>query len=103
MKELIGHAILTSIQYHIRLDVTGCQRREELGEQASERIIIPSMPLVQKVVKVEAEKQTAAVNNQTTVPELHILEEVSVPLHIGGQTLDTHRTSGSTKTWEWQD
>lgn len=52
------------------------------------------MLLVQTVGEVEAEIQAAAINNQATVPELHILEEVSVPLHIGGQTLDTHRISG---------
>ena len=92
------HSILTSIQYHIWLDVTGGQRGEELCEKASESIIVPSALLVQTVVKVQAKIETAAVDNQTTVPELHVLEEVSVPLHIGGQTLDTHGTSGPGKT-----
>ena len=84
----------TSIQHHIRLDVTGCQRGQELCEQASEGIIVPSMLLVQAMVKVQAEIQTAAIDDQATVPEPDVLQEASVPLHIGGQTLDTHETSG---------
>lgn len=75
---------LTSIQYYIWLNVASCQCRKKLGEQESKRIIIPSMLLVQTVVKVESEEETAAINNQTTVPKLHILEKVSVPFHIGG-------------------
>lgn len=93
--------IFTSIQNHIWLDVTGCQRREELGEQGGKSIIVSSMLLVQTVVKVEAEIQAAAIDNQATVPEFHILQEVFVPLHISGQTLDTHEISGPIKT-EWQ-
>lgn len=53
-------------------------------------IIVPSMLLVQTVVKVEAEIQTAAINHQPTISELHILEEVLVPLNICGKALDTH-------------
>lgn len=79
-----GGNALTSIQHHIRLDVASCQRRKKLGEQESEGIVIASVLLVQIVVKVESEEETAAINNQTTVPKLHILEEVSVPFHIGG-------------------
>lgn len=91
-------AILTSIQHHIWLDVTGCQCRDELGEQTCKSIIVSSMLLVKTVVKVEAKIQTAAVDNQAAVSELHILEEVSVSLHIGSKTLDTHGISGSRKT-----
>lgn len=93
-----NQSVFTSIQYHVWLDVTGCQSSKELAEQAGESVIIPSMLLVQTVVEVEAEIQTAAVNNQTAVPKLHILEESSVPLHIGGQTLDTHGISGPAET-----
>lgn len=53
-------------------------------------MIIPSILQVQTVAEVEPEVETAAVNNQTTVPKLHILEEVFVPVHIGGQTVDPH-------------
>lgn len=56
-------------------------------------MIIPSILLVQTVAEVEPEVETAAVNNQTTVPKVYILEEVSVPVHIGGQTVDPHYCS----------
>lgn len=83
--------VLTSIQYYIRLDIAGFKCRKELGEQEVKGIIIPSILLVQTVAKVEPVVETAAINNQRTVPKLHILEEVSVPFHIGGQTPDPHQ------------
>lgn len=86
-----GSVVPTSVQHHVRLDVAGCQGREELGEQVGEGVVVPSMLLLQPMVKVEAEIQTAAVNDQATVPELHILEEVSVPLYVGSQAMHTHK------------
>lgn len=86
--------IPTSIQHHVWLDVTCRQCREELGEQASESIIVPTVLLVQTLSEVQAEIETAAVNDQPTVPEPHILEQVSLLLHEGGQTVDTHWISG---------
>lgn len=53
----------TSIQDHEGLDVTGGQVGEELMQQAGERIVISSVLLVQKVVKVEAEVEAAAVDD----------------------------------------
>lgn len=100
MEEFDWVAILTSIQDHIWLDVTGCQCREELGEQARKSIVVSSILLVQTVVKVKAKIQTAAVDNQSTVPEPHILEEVSVALHICSKTLNTHGISGSRNDME---
>lgn len=82
--------IPTSIQDHIWLDVAGCQCRKKLGEEEGKCIIIPSMLLVQMMVKVQSVVETAAINNQATVPKPHILEEVSVPFHKGGETLDPH-------------
>lgn len=61
-----------------------------MGEEEVKFIIIPSILLVQTVAKVEPEVETAAINNKTTVPKMNILEEVSVPVHIGGQTVDPH-------------
>lgn len=75
---------LTSIQYYIWLDVASCQCRKKLGDLESKRIIIPSMLQVQIVAEVEPEEETGAINNQMTVPKLHILEKVSVPFHISG-------------------
>lgn len=83
----------TSIKDHKRLDVTGCQAREELMQQAGERIVISSMLLVQKVVEVEAEVQTAAIDDQSTISELHVLENMSVILHERGQPWDSHEAS----------
>lgn len=92
------HRILTSIQYNIGLDVAGFQCWQELGEQAGKSIIVASILPVQAVVKVEVEKETAAINNQTAVPELDIFEEASVRLHVGGETLDTHWFLGPGKS-----
>lgn len=83
----------TSIQDHKGLDVTGGQVGEELMQQAGERIVISSVLLVQKVVKVEAEVEAAAVDDEATVSDPHVLENMSVFLHEGGQPEDSHLAS----------
>mgnify|MGYP007124604898 CR=1 FL=1 len=83
-------SILTSIKYHIGPNVAGCQRREKVDNSASKAIIVSTVLLVQGGVEVEVVVQTGAINNQVAVLKLHVFEEVSVPLHKGGQTLDSH-------------
>lgn len=89
----VSFVAFTSIKDHIRLDVTGCQVRKELMQQAGKSIIISSVLLVQKVVKVEAEVEAATVDDQATVSESHVLENTSVFLHEGGQPWDSHEAS----------
>lgn len=45
--------------------------------------------------EVQAEVEAASVDDQETVPEPHVMEEVSLALHVRSQTMDTHRTSVS--------
>lgn len=97
----VSFTAFTSIEDHKRLDVTGFQLREELMEQFGESIVISPVLLVQKVVKIEAEVEAAAVNNQPTVPEPHILEDMFVLLHEGGQALDSHEASESVEIQHW--
>lgn len=91
----------TSIEDHKGLDVTRCQVREELVQLVGKSVILSPVLLVQKVVKVEAEVEAAAVDDQVTVPEPHVSEDMSVLLHEGGQTLDTHEASESAETQHW--
>lgn len=97
----VSFMAFTSIEDHKRLDVACCQLREELMEQGGKSVVISPVLLVQKVVKVEAEVETAAVDDQVTVPEPHVLQDMSVLLHEGGQTLDSHEASESAETQHW--
>lgn len=100
-KQKNSFVAFTSIEDHKGLDVTRCQLREELVQLVGKSVILSPVLLVQKVVKVEAEVEAAAVDDQVTVPEPHVLEDMPVLLHEGGQTLDSHEASESAETQHW--